>query len=306
MKWRRLLPIIGIAIFIYLLIRIDLRVVVREIVNANVFYILLTIVFLFLLLLFHTIKWFVIARKQDIRIPFKESFKITLITCFYEFIVPSKLGTILRVEYMKKYASFGKGLCNFTLDKILDLSSIIFLAIIFSFVFKDKLALPIGFFILVFVVFIVATLFFLKKERSKFVLRIFFKRFVPEKMKEKAKSVFDNFYDHIPKKRYFPLFFILNVISWVIIYAISFFVGLSLGIDLPFYVYLGVFPIATLIALIPISINGLGTREVALVSMLSLFGVSAAKAFSMSIISFFITTIVTAIIGSFLIWKIKS
>jgi uncharacterized protein (TIRG00374 family) len=306
MKWRRLLPIIGIAIFIYLLIRIDLRVVVREIVNANVFYILLTIVFLFLLLLFHTIKWFVIARKQDIRIPFKESFKITLITCFYEFIVPSKLGTILRVEYMKKYASFGKGLCNFTLDKILDLSSIIFLAIIFSFVFKDKLALPIGFFILVFVVFIVATLFFLKKERSKFVLRIFFKRFVPEKMKEKAKSVFDNFYDHIPKKRYFPLFFILNVISWVIIYAISFFVGLSLGIDLPFYVYLGVFPIATLIALIPISINGLGTREVALVSMLSLFGVSAAKAFSMSIISFFITTIITAIIGSFLIWKIKS
>jgi len=306
MKWRKFLPIIGIVIFIYLLIKIDLNAVVQEISNANIFYLLIAFAFLFLLLFLHTLKWFAIARKQNIKIPFKESFRITLISCFYEFIVPSKLGTILRVEYMKKYADFGKGLCNFTLDKILDFSSIIFLAIVFSFVFKDKLDLPVVFFIVLFIIFVMGTLFFIKKERSKFVFRFVFKKFVPKKMKDKAKSMFDSFYDNIPKKRYFPLFFLLNIISWIVIYSISFFVGRSLGIELPFYIYLGVFPIATLISLIPISINGLGTREAALISMLSLFGVTAAKAFSMSIISFFITTIITAVIGSFLIWRIKS
>jgi len=64
-------------------------------------------------------------------------------------------------------------------------------------------------------------------------------------------------------------------------------------------------PLGTLVAMIPISINGLGTREAALISLFGLFGVSAAKVFSLSIITLIIVGILPSIIGVFLIFYKK-
>ncbi len=258
------------------------------------------------MLAIQTFKWFIIGKKQKIDIPFKEAFKINLISNFYGFITPSKLGTIVRIEYLKKFdVPAGKGLCNFTLDKILDISSIIFMAILFSFVFKDKLELPIGFFIILFVIFILATIFFIKKERNEFLLKVFYRKFIPKKMKEKAKLTFDSFYDNMPKKRYFALFFLLNILTWTIIYLINFFIAKAIGIDISFIYFLAILPIGTLVAMLPISVNGFGTREATLISLFSLFGISAAKVFSMSILGYIITGIIPAIVASFLIFRKK-
>ncbi|NQU35186.1 MAG: flippase-like domain-containing protein, partial [Bacteroidetes bacterium] len=195
-KW---LPLIGILLFVYILIKLDLMEVVKEIRNVDMMFIFIALIFIVIMFFIQTFKWFTIAVFQDIKMPFLEAVKITLITNFYGFITPSKLGTVVRAEYLKKYTgNIGKGLCNFTLDKMLDIASIIFLAILFSFMFKDKLNLPIGFFVLFFLVFVLILLFFVGKNRSKFVLRFFYKRLVPENMKCKAKITFDSFYDHMP------------------------------------------------------------------------------------------------------------
>jgi len=303
-NWKKYLPIIGIILFVYILIKVDLFKILNEIKEVNLYFIFIALIFVFLMLFVETFKWFVIALFQDIKMPYKEAFKINLITNFYGFVTPSKLGSVIRAEYLKKYSgNLGKGLFNFTIDKILDISSIIFLAIVFSFVFKDKLNLPVGVFTGIFLIFVLVTLFFIKKERSKWALGFFYNRFIPEKMKKKAKITFDSFYDHIPKKRYFILFFCLNLINWLVIYATTYFIGVSLGIELGFVFYLGILPLGTLVTLIPISINGLGTREAALISLFALFGVSAAKVFSMSVIGLLMAGIVPAVIGSFFIFR---
>lgn len=304
MKIKNLLPIIGLALFIYILIKVDIISVINELYNADLFYLLISLFFMVILCFSETFKWFVIAFFQDIKVPFLEAVRINLISNFYGFITPSKLGAVVRAEYLKKYTgNIGKGLCNFTLDKILDISSIIFIAILFSFVFKNKLNLPLGIFIIIFLIFILLTLMFVNKNRSKFIIKLFFQRFVPGKFMDKAKLTFDSFYDNIPRKRYFVLFFLLNVFNWIIGYIIAYFIGLSLGINLPFIYYLAILPIGTLVTMIPISINGLGTREAALISLFALFGISAPKVFSLSILSLLISGILPSIIGSFLIFK---
>lgn len=300
MNWKRYLPIIGILLFLYILIKIDFRNIINEIVNANIYFLGVAIVLVFVMMLSETVKWFTIARFQNIKIPFGEAFKINMIDNYYGFITPSKVGSVIRAEYLKKYADghFGKGLFNFIIDKVMDLSAIIFIAIIFSYNFKDKLDLPVGFFTAIFLLFIFSTLFFLKKERGEIVLRIIYRKLVPYRFRNQAKSSFESFYDHVPKKRYFVLFFVLNCINWVMNYSLAYFVGLSLGINLPFIYYLSIFPLGTLVSLIPISVAGLGTREVTLISLFGLFGIAAAKVFSMSLISFFIAGIVPAIVGA--------
>ena len=303
-NWKKYLPIIGIILFVYILIKIDLKEVLIEIKNVEVNFLFISLVFVFIMLFVQTFKWYVIAVFQKIKIPFYDAFKINLISNFYGFVTPSKMGTILRAEYLKKYTgNIGKGLFNFTIDKILDMASIVFIAIVFSFMFRDKLNLPVGIFTAVFLVFVLGTLFFIKKERSEKVLSIFYRYFLPKKMKIKAKMTFDSFYEQVPKKRYFILFFLLNIFNWIIIYLITYFIGLSLGINLSFIYYLAILPIGTIVTMIPISINGIGTREATLISLFALFGVSSAKVFSMSIVGLFFAGILPVIVALFFIWR---
>ena len=86
---------------------------------------------------------------------------------------------------MRTYTLFYNGpfsqwhACNFTLDKILDISSVFFIAIISSFLlsmkFKDKIPpIPIGLFIAFFLGIFILTLIFIDKNRSKVILKIFY------------------------------------------------------------------------------------------------------------------------------------
>lgn len=307
MKLKKYLPIIGILIFVYILFRLDVLNVWKEILEIKTTYLLLALFFVFASFFTETLKWFAIAKTQMTNVPFFDAFKINLITMFYGFITPSRIGGVIRAEYLKKYnQNFGKGASNYVLDKVLDLCSVIFLAIVFSFVFKD--IIPINFFyyaILIFILLVGLLIFFIDKKRSKSILRIFYKKLVPEKIKEKAKNGFNSFYEDMPRKRFFLLFFILNLLNWITLYFISFFVGLSLGMNVPFFYFLAILPIATLIGQLPITISGLGTREATLISLFGLLGVEATKVFSMSLISLVVSGIIPTLIGSFLIFKYK-
>jgi len=126
---------------------------------------------------------------------------------------------------------------------------------------------------------------------------------VPEKFKEKAKSTFESFYENMPSKKNFFAFFLLNIANWMLMYFATFITGLAVGIELPFIYYLAILPIGTLVSLLPISINGLGTREATLVSLFGLFGVASEKVISMSLINIVIIFIIPSIIGSCLTLK---
>ena len=209
MNIKKYLPIIGISIFIYILLKLDMSNIFEEISNVNIKFLLIAVLIVFISLITQTLKWFYIARVQATSIPFFKSFKINMISLFYGFITPSRIGGVVRAEYLRKYNDnkVGKGVGNFVLDKVLDLCSLIFLAVVFSFVFKEVLPTNYLYYaILVFVLIIITLIIFRNKERSRSILRIFYKKFAPEKFKNKLKNEFYSFYDDMPKKRYLVLF----------------------------------------------------------------------------------------------------
>jgi len=300
MKLKKYLPIIGLGIFIYILIKLDIKNIIHELGNINYLFVL-SFFMIPLFLLTQTLKWFVIAKRQNIKLPFKTAYVINLKSNFYGFITPSKIGAIIRADYLKKYSgSLAKGTSNFVLDKVLDVSSVFFLAILFSIIFQDVLDLKIGVLILIFSLTLVITWFFINKERSKIPLRFIYRKLIPNKNKDKFKSAFNGFYEDMPKKRYFILFFILNIINWITIYFTTYLIAMSLGIDLNFIHFLAILPIGTIVGLIPISINGLGTREATFIKLFGLFNIEAAKVFTMSLLSLFVTGILPA--GIMALW----
>ena len=305
MKVKKFLPIIGILIFLYILFKLDLSNIIEEISKADINYLLVALFFVFLSTVTQTLKWFTIAKVQKIKVPFFGSYKINLIGTFYGFITPSKLGSAIRVAYLKGYKGYqmGKGASNYVLDKVLDLCSLFFLAVVFSFVFESIIPRSFLYYSTVLLLVLLGLLLiFRDKERTKNLLGFFYRKFMPERIKERVREGFNSFYEDMPKKRYFVLFFLLNIVNWVVLYAMSYFIGLSLGIDIPFFYFLAVLPIATLVGQIPITISGLGTREATMISLFGLLGVGATKVFSMAIVAL-LGGVIPAIIGSFLIFR---
>jgi len=307
MKWKTLLSFFGIALFVYILFKINLGVVLQEIKNSDLGYLFLAISLVGFLLLTQTLKWHVIARKQKMNISFIESFKINLISGFYGFITPSKMGAIVRVDYLKKYSKdIGKGLANFVLDKILDIISVFLIFFVFFIKFKEKFSfVPILLLLGIFIAIVLFSFFIFKKNFVKPILKFLFERVVPKKIKSKIKVKFDTFYDDIPDKKYFVLFIFLNILNWALTYFITFIVGLAVGVNLNFVYFLAILPISTIISLIPITINGIGTREITLIGLFALFGISGEKVFSMSVINILIANILPSITAIFLMLKNK-
>jgi len=66
---------------------------------------------------------------------------------------------------------------------------------------------------------------------------------------------------------------ILSLLNQVFLVTCTFYLGISLGLDLKFVSYLTVFPIINAVSAIPITPGGLGTRETAAIYLLGAFGV---------------------------------
>lgn len=312
MRWKnikKVLPIIGIGLFIYLLIKLNVVKVLKEISSVEIPFVIIAVFLTLIYFVFQTLKWFVIARKQKVKIPFWDAFKVNIITNFYGFITPAKIGTIIRADYLNKYeGGKGKGLSNFAIDKVLDLSSLFFLTIIFGFIFYSQKIISLNllyFFIGIFIMMVLFSFLFYKKKMSKFFLRVFYRKFIPEKNKEKAKEAFVSFYENMPSIRFLFFVFFINLVSWIINYLVAYYVGLSLGINVNFGIFLSIFPISTLVAQIPITINGLGIREMTMISLFGIFGVDAIRVFSMSVLTMLIMSIIPSIIAIFFSFENK-
>lgn len=205
MKLKKLLPFIGIAIFIYLLFKLNLSNVFNEISNVKINFLLIAVIFAFIGILTETLKWFVVARYQKIKIPFLESVKINLISSFYGFITPAKIGNVIRANYLKKYSNnnLGKGIGNFVLDKILDLLSLVLLAGIFLFIFQEIIPEYLPWLLMAILILITSFLIIMNEKVGKLIFGGMVKIIgwmIPKKWKDRAKESFYSFHEDKPKK----------------------------------------------------------------------------------------------------------
>ncbi len=85
--------------------------------------------------------------------------------------------------------------------------------------------------------------------------------------------------------------FSLGMLLQISLTAMNWLLGRSMGIDIPLYVWLFVWPLAKIAALLPLTQNGIGVREAAQAALFAPFGVAGAKAVASGLV--FAVVIVT-------------
>jgi len=302
MKLRKLLPIIGIVIFILLIKRLGWQQILNSIQNVNPWYILLSIFIAPFLIFFQTFKWALILKKQDIHLPFWELIKIQMISSFYGVITPGRLGYFIKILYLKDKAkiSAAKSLTSIIVDRLVDFMIVFILGVVGSLVVINYYANVTSHIIIAVLTLLIIELIFANKKVQHLFLSFIANFLVPAKYKDHTTGFFKEYLEHSlnPFKQYKNI--LLTFIVWGLIYTQLYLVSLSFGIkEIPYPYFLILPPIATIVSLVPITVSGLGTREVTLVGLFSLFHVTATKIFSMSLLNTLIGTLIGLIGGIF-------
>jgi uncharacterized protein (TIRG00374 family) len=299
-KIKKFLPFIGIIIFIYTIYNLDLFKIIDAFLAISPIFIIISLSLTLPRVLIRNYVWRMIQDKHNIKLTYLQSLKIFLIGYFYGSFTPGYMGQLMRVPYMKEKTSepYGKLFVNSLIETIIHSVSL-FAMILFG-AFLVLSTFPELFYVVIIWLIIMALilLFFIDKNRGEKLFHILIKYLIPKRYRYIFYSFVNTFYDDFPKVKTLILPVILGVITWFIIFSQEYILVIALDLDIPYLYFMLLFPIANVVGFIPITFAGLGTRELTAVFIFStLFMVSEAEIFVVSLLGFIITDIFTGFIG---------
>ena len=297
---KKFLPLIGIAILIILIINLDVVKIKNAFLSIEPIYIVIALSLTLPAMLVRNFAWQLLQKEQKINISFYRSLKIYLIGFFYCSITPAYAGHLMRVPYLKEETGepYGKLFVNVFIDSTLRtigqyLMILIGAILVFS-TFPDLLWINITLFSIT----LITSFYFIKKERGEKVLLMLIKFLIPRRFKDKFYRFVNTFYHDFPRiTRLIPPM-LVGLFSWLIIFSQEYIVVMALGIEIPFHIFILLFPLANVAGFVPITFAGLGVREATSILIFStLFAIGREEILVFTLVGFMITDIFPGFIG---------
>jgi len=311
MKKRPFLPVIGIILFIWIILNVNIPRVLKIISGADPYLIFIAAFLILPIILTKALKWKILIKSYKIDFPLLNSGEAWLIGFFLGIVTPGRVGEISRAYYlkMKSGVSFGRSVTTVFVDRIVDITTLFLLAILGLGIFITQFSGMVG---LVFYIPIFFTTFLLlifiitKKEFVHRFLKPLSEKFMPKKYHKILSGTFHEFYHGMGEmsKDKISYSLIICLATWLLSILQYYFLSKSLGIHLPFSFFFAVVPIVVLLDTLPISFSGIGTRDAALIFFFSLINLSSETAVSLSLLVFVVAYLLMGF-GGAILWVRK-
>lgn len=299
-KAKLVLPFIGLIILAYIFYSLDVDKIITAFLSIEPIFIVYALLLTIPLLFLRNAAWQLILREQKIQVGFFRSLKIYLIGVFYGSITPGYYGQLMRVPYLKEKTGepFGKLFINTIIETFVHTFSLYGMMIIGALLVVGTLPelLPITIAWILCLAFITA--YFVKRERGEKLFKILINYIIPKKVKPHFNAFVDTFYIDFPRFKAMILPFVLGIFTWIIVFSQEYMILLGLGLQIPYFAFLLLFPIANTAGFIPITFAGLGTREfTAIFIFTTLFQVAGEQILVLSLVGFIVTDLFLGFLG---------
>jgi len=302
MDWKKLLPIIGVILLVYILWRFNIEKILSVFSTINPLYIALCLLVMPITFFIMNIQWQMVLKRQYIHVSFTYSFKNLLIGYFYGFITPGGFGAFLRALYLKNESktSLPKCISNIITFNIIDYITIFILGSIGSLFLLGQY--PYFFILILVLLFIVSFLFvfFLRQKTSKHLFEKLLQTQIFQFVQHYVEDPIESFYQDLPSFKSLRLPFLVSFFSWFVFYIELYFIAQLFYIHIPFITFIFMLAITSSIAVIPISIYGLGTRDATLVALFSVYNIPPENSVSFTLFWFTVFIAIPSIIGAFI------
>jgi uncharacterized protein (TIRG00374 family) len=300
-KWMRILfQALGIALFVVILTRVNLRDIVRAYRHMSPIAAVVGLALLCLLTLSKSYRWKVIVAAQGTVVSHLQAFMVYSASLYLGVVTPARIGDFAKSLYlMNTGLSAGKALFSSFADRLFD---IIFLAVVgyvslllFPGIFDNQLLLST---LLLAVVLLTGMACFWRRD----ILHAIMKRFVSGIPRSAVRTSLDTVIgDGLAefatlRGRTAAIVTVLTLVSGVIHYLffVVFAAALEIGASVP--VVIASVSAAIFTALLPVSLSGLGTRELVLILIFERVGLSREAAVTFSF-SFILVYLVQGLMG---------
>jgi glycosyltransferase 2 family protein len=270
---KRGLPLVGLILFGYIVHTLDLDTVMSMFEQARWPYLLCGMAVMLLFLWAKAFRHYWILRSQDIDVPPSRVMGIFFRSAFWGFISPGRVGEFSKVAYLDDYVdSKGKSIANVFIDRILDLLCIMVILIGSAAVAAiprkwETISLAAAVLVGAMLLLVFLSRFFGRRSPGRFPgVGVFFQEFL-----------------HLKNK---ALLFIFSLAIWMFYYSGLYLFSKSIGLQADLWFIAFCSACSNLVALVPISVAGIGTRDALLVHLFQSASFSSEQAVVFS--SFFI------------------
>lgn len=278
---------IGIAILAVILFKVDLSYTLKIISRLNIPLLMLISLITVPQIFFKSLRWRYLLKMQNIEYSPRQSFIAYAKGIYFGLVTPGRAGELIKAAYLKdeKNVEIGEGFSGVFLDRLFDLYTIITISMFGLLWFSITRAVA--------WIFIAGAIILM--PLAVIILRSGKIRIPPESFCRGLRK--------ISLKGMAALLLItlgINLIFFTQCYLLS----RLIDINASFMNIVFISSIAALVAVIPVSILGIGTREAAVIYFFGRLNISSSDAVVFSFLMFFSFYIIGAVVG-FLSWNTK-
>ncbi|PIR57677.1 MAG: hypothetical protein COU71_02855 [Parcubacteria group bacterium CG10_big_fil_rev_8_21_14_0_10_38_31] len=297
---KNIIRFIGIFIFIFILFKVNARESLYIIKGSNIFLIILALLVGTLPIFLRNLRWQKLLKSEGIIINFLETLLVYFNAIFWGSITPGKIGEFSKIIYLTKRGSpWGKATASVIFDRLFDITTIIILGALGVFIFFGGLKKLTHIFLIMSVILLafILTMYF-NKNFIKKILKKIIKKVSTRKNHNITEEEVDNLFNSFNKPTLILLSgTMISIFAWILYFLQIYILAKSIGIEITFILTSAIIAIITALNLIPITISGIGTRDVALILLFSQIGIRKEEALSFSLM-----ILLTFVVGGLLGW----
>ncbi len=265
---RWLLPLVGVLLFVWVFRKVDRSALLGVMVDAEWVWLVIGMGTCLVVFLLKSIRHLFVLHCQGIRVPIRIALQAYFQSSFWGFLSPGRMGELSKVAYLREYGNGAQLAANVMIDRLLDLVAVL--------------------------LFLGATAFVIEVPGKKTMLLVIggciagaglgtliIKRVLGEK--REGAGLARSFLQEILHVRNKPALLLFTLGCWGLNYfgMLLLYRSLGDGLSYPFIAFC--VAASNLIAVLPISIAGIGPRENLLVYLFGLVGISRETAIAYSL-----------------------
>lgn len=307
-KWlAALLPFVGLALFVVILAKTGVARIADVFRSADGQKLVLAPLFIVAIIALRGARWKYLMRTVGIEYSWWRSATVWTIGFFAAAVTPAKVGDAVRAVYLREDSgrSFGEAFSTVFVDRLCDLLFVLLMGVVSVLVYsKYYIQVPSAWFVVgASAVILLLVYVVLNRKIMRAIVEPFFNALVPKKYKERFSITFGSFYDSLGvyggARGGLALALLLTASCWAAIFSLAYYMTRVLGVGIDARYLILIMPIVTLVELIPVSVSGLGTRDMTVIYFFGAVGISSAPAVGFSIGYVLVGTGLTVLLGFF-------
>lgn len=298
--------LIGVALFFLILLELDLREVWKTLLAVEPVYLLLSLALQLLAMVVATLRWQLIMRRLDISIPFAQSFIHQLIGTAAALVTPGQLGEFVKVLYHRREGvPVPESLFSVIIDRLFDLLMLLLLgfialAVLFGLPAELTIVISIAGAVMVTVTFLLRR----KRDSAGRWLVAQIVAFSPQAYRATMRTEAHRLATRVDQ--FTPALLVggilLTAVNYVLLLLRIYALVLAIHLVVPFWFFAMIVPLLRLVGLIPISVLGIGTRDITAIYLLGQVGISEESALLVSTMGLIMLQ-VQALLGLIAWWR---